>query len=140
MKASLTKPKHKRIQVIENLKTKPEELKELYASLQQCIEEQDKEDQRKREKSNKTTKTEKYPTQIYEDPKEESEEQNGTVTKRSEVWNIEKVRLFRNWNIQEKLKVIQSLNNNPEEFQKFIGLLEHKRKETKKKKTRNKRK
>ena len=106
LKASLTKPKHKRIQVIENLKTKPEELKELYASLQQCIEEQDKEDQRKREKSNKTTKTEKYPTQIYEDPKEESEEQNGTVTKRSEVWNIEKVRLFRTWDIKERVQVM----------------------------------
>ena len=88
----------------------------------------------KREESNEMTNTE-----IPEDPKEESEQQNGTVNERSEEWNIEKVRLFRNWNIQEKLKVIQSLNNNPEEFQKFLGLLEHKGKE-KKKKNRNKRK
>ena len=89
----------------------------------------------KREESNEMTNTE-----IPKDPKEESEQQNGTVNERSEEWNIKKVRLFRTRDIQEKSKVMQSLNNNPEEFQKFIGLLEHKRKETKKKKTRNKRK
>ena len=42
-----------------------------------------------------------------------------------------KVRLFRTRDIQEKSKVMQSLNNNPEEFQKFLGLLEHKGKKKK---------
>ena len=123
--------------MIEDLKDNLEEHQKFHELLKQCAGEE--EDQTKREESNKTRNKEKYPTKIPEDPKEESEQQNGTVNERSEEWNIEKVRLFRNWNIQEKLKVIQSLNNNPEEFQKFLGLLEHKGKE-KKKKNRNKRK
>ena len=124
--------------MIEDLKDNLEEHQKFHELLKQCAGKE--EDQTKREESNKTRNKEKYPTKIPEDPKEESEQQNGTVNERSEEWNIKKVRLFRTRDIQEKSKVMQSLNNNPEEFQKFLGLLEHKRKETKKKKTRNKRK
>ena len=52
-----------------------------------------------------------------------------TENRRSETWDIEKMRSFRTWTIQEQAKVMESLSANPEESQIFLELLEQEGKE-----------